>query len=97
MVFREAESPGHKALPDLAVKVYILGVQPIDFEVNHERVARFSEAADGAFERVDVLVVFEDARVEAIGGPDTYDLGEAACVGGKDGTNVVLGGMKMVA
>ena len=61
------------------------GVEPVDFEVTHQRVARLAQFADG----ITTVVIGELSWVEAIGGSDADDLGEAACVGGVEGTKIV--------
>ena len=96
-VFLEVVAPSHDALPDFAVEVHILGVEPVDFEVKHERVARFAKAANKAFFGAGFFIIGVDAWVEAIGGSDADDLGEAACVGSINGTNVFLQRIIMVA
>ena len=90
LVFLKAVAPSHDALPDFAVEVHILGVEPVDFEVKHECVARFAKAANKAFFGVGFFIIGVDAWVEAIGGSDADDLGEAACVGSINGTNMFL-------
>ena len=85
LVLCQVVVPSHNALPDFAVEVHILGVQPIDFQVKHQRLARLIEAANG----LAVFRVFQDAWVVAIGCSDADDLGEAACVGGVEGTKLV--------
>ena len=65
--------------------------------MKHECVARLAKAADQAFFGAGFFIIGVDAWVEAIGGSDADDLGEAACVGSINGTNMFFQGIIVMA